>query len=166
MADASGLGELNVFLGELEESISPIAQVNILKGLELQAKAAMYEPLVAALGTDRRFSGWPRLGSLDVHTQALPVGNGAEMRVRPTPYGGWIVAERGRQAGSIAPKRRRTVVMAMPWGPRTYLAGKPLVVGRAPGHRVLTKGVILLRLRLPIAYDEAVQLKLARITRG
>lgn len=165
MAEDSGLGQLSVFMGELEESLSPVAQLNIFKGLELQAKAAMYEPLVAALGADRRFSGWPRLGSLDVHTQALPIGNGAEMKIRPTPYGGWIVAERGRQAGSIAPRRRRTVVFGMPWGPHTYLAGKPLIVGRAPGHRVLTKGVALLRFQLPFAYDEAVQRKLARITR-
>lgn len=144
MADSQEFGALTLKLTRLETELGPLGMEKALTIVGVKAQGDMLEVAVASLGPDRAFSGWKRLGSLESDLRVAPM----EFSIIPKPYGGWIVADKGRRPGSVAPKRARNVtILKTPWGPRTYTVEKPLKIGPSPGKNTLTHGKLLIRQR-------------------
>lgn len=145
MADSKEFGALTLKLTRLEAQLGPVGMEEALTVVGVQAQGDMIEAAVAALGPDRMFSGWKRLGRLETDLRVAP----SEFTIIPKPYGGWIVADKGRRPGSVAPSRRSrsTTILKTPWGPRTYTVEKPLKIGPSPGKNALTHGKLLIRQR-------------------
>lgn len=106
----------------------------VLTKVGAAGKADLLAAGVRTLGADRRFSGWPRGGTLSA---GYDLDGNTVVVLKPRPYGIWMVAESGRHKG-VAPKRRKQVTLMTPWGPRTYLKGAPLQIGSTRGHGTLT----------------------------
>lgn len=157
---ATEFGALTIYLDRVSEIFSPPEMHRIMQVIGIQAEVDMLEAAALAVGTDLQFSGWKRLGRLGALIRVV----GSELTVVPVPYGGWIVADKGRRPGAVAPRRRPQVTMATPWGPRTYKRSKPLRIGSSPGKNALTHGKELLRLRCPERVDRQIQLRIGRIT--
>lgn len=157
----AGLGAVVQRLNRAELALKPPELTEALRAVGLLAKNDMIEAIVPVLGPKRSFSGWKRLGKLD---SLLKVGP-QEFTISPVPYGGWIVADSGRRPGSVAPSRgnRLRVTLKTPWGPRTYLRGRPLRIGPTKGHRVLRIGSELIRARSAARLEREIQLRLRKI---
>lgn len=142
---AEEFGALTLKLSQVEAKLGPVGMERALTVVGVKAQGDMLEAAAVSLGPDRSFSGWKRLGALG---SALRVGP-AEFTIIPTPYGGWIVADKGRRPGSVAPSRRarNTTILKTPWGPRTYTVDKPLRIGPSRGHNTLTHAKMLIRSR-------------------
>lgn len=159
---AEEFGAIVQQMDEIIISLGPTQMQPIMHRIGVQAQRDMMEVLSTAIGPDHSFSGWKRLGKLSTNLRV----EGPQFTIIPVPYGGWIVADKGRRPGSIAPKRKEIVTMAMPWGPRTYARSKPLKIGPTKGKDVLTKSRILIQLRSPIRLENEIERILRRVVRG
>jgi len=146
-------GSLQLQLDRLQANLSPVEFIKVATPVGKAAQRDLVEVAKQAVGSDLMFSGWRRLGKLGSTFRI----DGTAMVISPVPYGGWIVADKGRRPGSVAPRRSRQVTFKMPWGPRTYLAGKPLKIGASRGKNTLTAGKALIRLRTPARVERIVR---------
>lgn len=123
------------------------------------AKADIRAEAAIVLGPDRKPSGWPRAGALD---GGYDVTSNTTLTVKPRPYGVAVVFEDGRKGGT-APKRRKSITMATPYGPRTFLKAEPMQLGRTHGHRVLTLSRERMDRETPGRLWEAMQSRLREV---
>lgn len=152
---------LRAKLGRISDALGPAGMRAALTDVGVQAKKDLAIEGAVAVGADLRYSGWKRLGAVKSGFDI----DGTTVIVKPRPFGGWIVAEKGRKH-TTAPKRRKTVVLATPWGPRTYTREHPLAIGATRGKGALTKATERIQRSSPQRYDEALQRQLRELFGG
>jgi hypothetical protein len=153
---ATEFGALQLQMSELVDGLDKEWMHKILLEVGIESQGDFLLAAAAALGPDRKFSGWPRLGSLETDMKVF----GTLLTITPVPYGGWIVADKGRRPGSVAPSRRSKrdpVILNTPWGPRTYSKATPLRIGSSPGKNALTHAKTLVRASAGRRVDLGVQ---------
>lgn len=152
---------LNAKFNRLQDALGPAGLKAALTDVGVQAKKDLTIEAIAAVGADAKFSGWKRLGKLTSGFDVIDTS----VIVKPRPFGGWIVAERGRKT-TKAPKRRQRVILATPWGPRTYTREHPLAIGRTGAKRSLTKATERIQRTSPERFDAALQKQLREVFNG
>lgn len=157
-------GALTLKLQQIEEKLGPVEMTKALAVVGVKAQADMVEAIVPALGPDRQFSGWKRLGTVGTDLRVEL----SQFTIIPKPYGGWIVADKGRRPGSVAPKRgnRDPVILKTPWGPRTYYKSNPMRIGPTQGKNSLQIGKFLIRTRSGPRMELEVQKRIRESFRG
>ena len=129
--------DLSRKLGRAVDVLDGTAMRTVLTDVGVAAKKDLRVEAERTVGTDLKFSGWPRGGKL---SSGFEVTSNTTLTLSPRPYGVWVVADRGRKA-TTAPRRGKkssVVTMKTPWGPRSYTKASPLHIGRTRGHRTLT----------------------------
>jgi hypothetical protein len=94
------------------------------------AKGDVRRAVTADFGADLAMSNWRRTKPVKMRARDEFVGTHA-IAIEPSPSKGpWQVAEDGRRGGKPVPKRSgRRVILATPWGPRTFTGANPMIQG-------------------------------------
>jgi len=161
-------------LDKISDAVGPVGLKTALRYVADEARRDVLREGVAAVGSDLKYSGWPRLGTLGAPYKIT----GTTITLTPKPAGGWIVAEQGRRS-TKAPSRasaggkrlkgerkRDSVNMLTPWGWRSYSKEHPMRIGNTRAKKTLTKATRTIQSHSPARLQTELHRQLTGIFRG
>ncbi|MEZ5221274.1 MAG: hypothetical protein R2743_07245 [Ilumatobacteraceae bacterium] len=127
----NSLDDLSARLDSIARDLSGPGLRDIATEVGVQAKRDIEDNVRADVGSDRKFSGWPRR----TLNSGFELEGDSTIVLRPRPIQPWRVANDGRRSGPIPRRKNAVVTVRTPYGPKTVKGTNPIYNGRTrPMH--------------------------------